>query len=242
VGEMPVTRSAEPHDGGRGAEVEPAGRVDVPGDAGLSAAVGWVGGYALTWATRWMLASIPNGFGNTWQNILEVGAFRIGGQYEEAVETFPFASTWANVGQWLRVPTSWAFLLLTLAVPAWLLFLVRRTGPWLWPALIAAPALLVPVWFEFLRNHSQIQAFFTYLSSASLSQSASSCWRPLTPCSTGLGQTVGRRPHGQPLASISKAANTRGHNNPSLRDHQASHRPTACPNVRRSVHPTRNQQ
>ncbi len=31
-------------------------------------------------------------------------------------------------------------------------------------ALLAAPALLVPAWYEVLSNHSQVHAFFTYRS------------------------------------------------------------------------------
>ena len=32
--------------------------------------------------------------------------------------------------------------------------------------LLAAPALIVPLWYEVLSNHSQVHAFFTYRSVA----------------------------------------------------------------------------
>lgn len=138
------------------------------GCATLAAGVAWPAAYAVTWATRWLAAAAVHGR-QVLSAIAEVSRFRVSGQHGGVVDQVG-AATRANADWWLDRTTG-APVVLALAVAvsvgAIVLLLRRRDapGPGLAVlAVLAAPALLVPAWYELVSNHSQIHAFFTYRS------------------------------------------------------------------------------
>lgn len=133
--------------------------------AGGIAAIGWVVGYGATWMTRWVLAVATFG-DSAWQEILGVIGNRLQGQVDGLVLPGPLEATRRNTQFWLEtIPTAPAVavaaLVTFIACLVWML--VRREWVRLGAfAAMAAAALLVPMWFELLNNHSQIHLFFVY--------------------------------------------------------------------------------
>jgi hypothetical protein len=115
----------------------------------------WLAGYALTWATKWGIAVI---YGGDWNYIWQTILFRIDGSYEQVVDHRPFASSVKVIG-WLAAQSDYWWTV-ALLVPL-LIVIAPRPDFRRW-ALLALPALIPFVWFEVLRNHTQIHAWFAY--------------------------------------------------------------------------------
>lgn len=138
--------------------------------SGLAAGLAWPLAWGVTWAARWLLAATVHGR-EVLTTIAEVSRFRVSGAFA-GVEDQVGAATRANLHWWWdRTVTAPAVLvvavLVCLATLAVAVRRGRRSGPAVGArlelvALLAAPALLVPAWYELLSNHSQIHAFFTY--------------------------------------------------------------------------------
>ena len=115
--------------------------------------------------TRWVLAVATFG-DSAWQEILGVIGNRLQGQVDGLVLPGPLEATRRNTQFWLEtIPTAPAVavaaLVTLIACLVWML--VRREWVRLGAfAAMAAAALLVPMWFELLNNHSQIHLFFVY--------------------------------------------------------------------------------
>lgn len=141
------------------------GRVRGLWAATVVAALGWIVGYGGTWVTRWILAVATFG-DSAWQEILGVIGNRLQGQVDGLVLPGALQATRRNTLFWLEtIPTAPAVAAIALAavIVCLVMMLVRRR----WAALgafaaMAAAALLVPLWFELLNNHSQIHLFFVY--------------------------------------------------------------------------------
>lgn len=133
-----------------------------------AAVVGWAGGYGLSWILRWLISSVEVGFSKVYADIVEVGAFRLGGSHKDEVSTAWGQSTARNVEFWFdTVPTAWTVLwaACAVAVVALVVALLRHRLQGLATALVLAlPAALVPLWYELMKNHSQIHRFFVYRS------------------------------------------------------------------------------
>ena len=158
--------------GGRGTP-RPARTVLLAAAGGV---VAWCAGYGMSWASRWAYATAYVGLDGVVDDVLRTARFRIDGDTTftgEAVDLLdvPLGSLAKNLGAWASTVGMWAavVLVVALAILAWR----GRTGLAAGVALrggratvlaLAAPALLVVVWYEFLRNHSQIHAFFTHRS------------------------------------------------------------------------------
>lgn len=133
--------------------------------SGLAAGLAWPAAWALTWATRWLLAAAVHGT-EVLTSIGQVSRFRVSGE-AAGVQDAVGAALRANLGWWWDRHAT-ARVVLALAVVAVLTSLVvaarrDRGGARVGLAvLLAAPALVVPVWYELLSNHSQLHAFFTY--------------------------------------------------------------------------------
>lgn len=130
-------------------------------------AAGWLGGYALTWVTRWGITVIAFGE-SAWEEILGVISNRMQGQYQDLVVPGIGQPILRNTGFWLTtIPTARWVAAICLAVSlACVVWLVAKRR---WRALTVAvaltsPALLVVLWLELLSNHSQIHMFFVYRS------------------------------------------------------------------------------
>lgn len=143
--------------------------------AGAGAVV-WGAGYGVSWALRWVYATAYVGVRGVIDDVLTTARFRIDGDTTftgEPVElsTVPLSSLGKNLGYWAMTVGLWAavVIVVALAVAVWrrrasVAAGVAARGGWPAVAALAAPALLVVVWYEFLRNHSQIHAFFTHRS------------------------------------------------------------------------------
>lgn len=131
------------------------------------AAVAWIVGYTWMWVSKWVLASILFGV----ETVIDVIRFttenRLAGD-NGSIDDGAFASIRLNASVWWSQPLAGATVLaLALAVVVtW-----RRRGRWLPPSdrwvdrlIISAPAAIPLVWFEVLRNHSQVHQWFTYRS------------------------------------------------------------------------------
>ncbi|MFC8501840.1 hypothetical protein ACFUC1_05740 [Pedococcus sp. NPDC057267] len=130
----------------------------------LGAGLVWPVSFALTWVSRWVLAVPFVGYDNVVNEVRQVISFRTQGTYK-GVGTQLGAASRTNWHYWLdHIPTAHAVLwtgVLVVAVGA-LLSLRRGVRGLLGTGIVALPALCVPFWYEVLRNHSQIHAFFVY--------------------------------------------------------------------------------
>ncbi|MFK4115539.1 hypothetical protein ACI2K6_13000 [Microbacterium sp. NPDC006705] len=143
------------------------GRVGIRGlwSAGGTAALAWIVGYGATWVTRWAIAIAIFG-DSAWKEILSVIGTRMQGQSDGLVLAGPLEASKRNVGFWLTtIPTAPAVAVVSaLAVVVVLVVLAVQRR---WQAIgvfaaLAAPSMLVPLWFELLNNHSQVHLFFVY--------------------------------------------------------------------------------
>ena len=130
----------------------------------LGAGLVWPVSFALTWVSRWVLAVPFVGYDHVVREVSQVISFRTEGAYE-GVGTQLGAASRTNLHYWLdHVPTAHAVLWVGLLVVAVGVLLSLRRGAHglLGTGIVALPALCVPFWYEVLRNHSQIHAFFVY--------------------------------------------------------------------------------
>ncbi|MBC3762914.1 hypothetical protein ACUN7V_14920 [Quadrisphaera oryzae] len=132
----------------------------------LAAGAAWPVAYGVTWACRWLIAAAVQGPG-VFTAIRDKSAERLDGASQVVDPSFG-APTAANVTRWLdTAPTAQPLLVAAAVVVVVSLVVAARRGGaerLLLAAVLAAPALLVPAWYEVLSNHSQVHAFFTYRS------------------------------------------------------------------------------
>ncbi len=132
----------------------------------VAAGAAWPVAYATTWVSRWVFAALVQGPG-VFARVRDVSRFRLAGDHA-AVSHELGAPLRATTTTWLATTATAAPLLAAAAavVVIALVLAVARRGPLALAraAVLAAPALVVPLWFEALSNHSQIHAFFTYRS------------------------------------------------------------------------------
>ncbi|PPK97364.1 hypothetical protein CLV92_104185 [Kineococcus xinjiangensis] len=135
----------------------------------LAAGIAWPAAFALTWISRWVVAALVHG-PEVFSRVAEVGRFRVNGDNGAMVSQALGAGLRANWQHWLDTTATARPLLVVAAVVALaaVAVAVARRGPaaLATAAVLAAPALVVPVWYEVMSNHSQIHAFFTYRSLA----------------------------------------------------------------------------
>jgi hypothetical protein len=132
--------------------------------AAVTSAV-WPFAFLVTWASRWTLAVVFLG----WDHVMDVvGAkvsFRLRGASGSVRNTFG-ASTKANVAYWLdHISTAWAVLFaVAIVVAGGLIVGYRRRGRSAFGlfGLLAGPALFAPLFYELLRNFSQIHVTKAY--------------------------------------------------------------------------------
>jgi hypothetical protein len=138
-------------------------RVDGPHslfDAGMIV-IAWFGGYALTWASKWIIAAAlsPNGIG-VLQDIADVVRYRLDGDYLQVVDHHLLAPTKKVLAltflQVWQTPWAAALVMLTPALLPSHRIMPRRF------LLLASPSLIPFLWFELLSNHTQIHATFVY--------------------------------------------------------------------------------
>ncbi len=131
-----------------------------------AAGASWAVAYGLTWVSRWCIAALARG-PEIFSQVRDVSTFRLGGDNPMVADVVG-AAVGANLREWLwNVPTAWPLLVAVALVAAGGVAVgVLRRGPGAIAlfAVLAAPAAVVPLWYEVMSNHSQIHAFFTYAS------------------------------------------------------------------------------
>jgi hypothetical protein len=135
------------------------GTLRAASERGAAVAIVWPLAFAFTWATRWALAIVLLGWGHATSVIRDKIEFRLGGE-STAVRPGLGPSTQRNLEYWLtEISTAWAVLLTAIVVVVVAVVVAyRRFGPSRISlfALLALPACLAFVWYELVRNHSQI--------------------------------------------------------------------------------------
>lgn len=133
------------------------------------AAAAWVLGFIGVWSAKWLIAMPVMGASATVARVSERTQFRISGDWP-SVDPTPGAAVRVNVSYWLTtmgtarlVLVSGLVVLVSLVITA---VARRQFGRLVTAATLAAPSVIVVLWFEALRNHSQIHAFFTYRNAA----------------------------------------------------------------------------
>jgi hypothetical protein len=130
------------------------------------AAVGlvWPLAFGVTWAARWLLAIVFLGWDHAEPVITDKIGERTSG--EASGGTGVLAATRANWRYWTDdVALGRPVLILSaLTVAVVVILAVRRGGlrPLAVAGVLAAPALLAPVWYEVLRNHSLVHVEKVY--------------------------------------------------------------------------------
>ena len=133
----------------------------------IVAVVAWILGYTWMWVSKWILASFVFGIDSVIDVIRFTTENRISGD-NGSIEYGLFATIRVNLEVWLRQPLTGVVVaaLLTTFVFVW-----RRRTRWCPPVdrwvdrlIVASPALIPLVWFEVLKNHSQVHVWFTYRS------------------------------------------------------------------------------
>jgi hypothetical protein len=125
----------------------------------------WPAAFTFTWVSRWAIAAVVLGWDETSSGVRDKVDLRLGGSAPIVDLSFG-ASTNRNLRYWLEtyalVPA--VVVVSAVAVVACLVVAVRRHGRGRLAtfAVLAAPALIAPVWYEALRNHSQVHAPFVY--------------------------------------------------------------------------------
>lgn len=131
--------------------------------AGVLAAAVWPAAFAVTWASRWAFGALFMGVDETVAMVQQNVGFRTGGAHAGVSDAFG-AGLAGNVSYWWgMIPTSGAVLLAcAVATAVGLVLAVRRGGPrrLVVALVLALPAVVVPVWYVALSNHSQIHEFF----------------------------------------------------------------------------------
>ncbi len=140
-------------------------RLSFPAKAGAGAALGWILGFGATWSFKWLLALLTVGTAAI-GNIMNAVVYRLDGKDPKLVIEVFGAATRRNVGFWLHtIPTAPALLALSIALITVACVRLVMKKDWSGLAaftLLSLPGLLIPLWFEALRNHSQVHTFFTY--------------------------------------------------------------------------------
>lgn len=126
----------------------------------------WPLAFALTWMSRWLFAIPFAGWSAVLAQVKESILFRTEGDFKGVQHAFGAATT-RNVLYWLdHITTARAVLVIVAVVIVVGVIRAARNGmvPLLAVALVGAPAVVVPVWYEALSSHSQIHIFFVYKS------------------------------------------------------------------------------
>ena len=131
----------------------------------LFAGAVWPVAFAVTWVSRWLVAAAFLGWDPVADNVFGIARFRVSGDHSGVSHTFG-AAVARNWSTWMALPVTPALVLVGSVVAALVCLLLawRRSGTALLPVagLLAAPALVVPVWLVVLSNHSQIHDHFVY--------------------------------------------------------------------------------
>ena len=132
----------------------------------FKASLSWFSGYALTWISKWLLATVLLGVRYFWRT-MDIIQYRLEGSEEEPLDRI--GTIQRNLKAWLNVQDggviSWSKIALLIIIIALALIIWRKLKDW---RTIGAylPMLIVTlypyVWYLVMSNHSQIHFWYTY--------------------------------------------------------------------------------
>ncbi len=142
-------------------------RVDGVGLAliGALAVGGWAVGYASMWVAKWVLAIPVYGYERVRTEIVYQTTFRLDGQPNYQIDLSFGAGVRRMWDVWTQHPLAWPvlFALIAMVTAAIVVRWLRSTVGSKYRAadrvIVAAPTLLPLIWFEVVRNHTQIHEF-----------------------------------------------------------------------------------
>jgi hypothetical protein len=130
------------------------GETRQPATIAIFVALAWFGGYAMTWFSKWLIAWFVSTEVDVMANVSAMVLFRLDGDNPKVIH-WPLVPT-------IKVATA---AIVGWGLPFFIAFLVVffrniRQAHFRWQAFwpLAWPALIPPLWFEILSNHSQIHA------------------------------------------------------------------------------------
>lgn len=126
------------------------------------AATGWLGGYAITWAAKWVATATVLDLSTVLSDITRTAGFRLGGDIDGGAD-YVGGAIIRNLSWWIGPVPKLLAGLAALLIAAGVAWRWRRTDVRRW-LLLASPVAILPVWYELLHNHSQFHAWFTYRS------------------------------------------------------------------------------
>ena len=126
------------------------------------AGLGWSFGYGAMWATKWPIAGLVFGWNRVWNDVTGQIVHRVRGGGPRVSAEFG-AALEKTIGIFLDRPFAWLLCLLCAGIA------VRSIREWsrsiaIHRALLTAPILIIPLWFELLSQHSQGHPHFVYRS------------------------------------------------------------------------------
>jgi hypothetical protein len=143
------------------------GRVGHAVRAVAAVGIAWPLAFAFTWLSRWVIAVVALG----WDHAADVIADKIEERTQGAVASADSSRMTVitdNLRYWLdRIGTAQPTLLLAVVVTvtALVAIVLRHDKPRLvWFLVLAAPAIVAPLWYAVLRNHSLIHLRMVYAS------------------------------------------------------------------------------
>lgn len=135
------------------------------GGLGALAVGGWFVGYASMWVAKWVFALLVYGYDRVRTDIVDTTDFRLDGQPDYAIDLSLGAGVRRMWEVWTQHPLAWPVLAVLASMVAAVVFVRHRRGTLdarhrlADRVVVAAPALLPFLWFEVVRNHTQIHGF-----------------------------------------------------------------------------------
>ncbi|OUM41313.1 hypothetical protein FJV46_04730 [Arthrobacter agilis] len=142
-----------------------SGRLGRASIAGVGIAVLWPLSFGLTWVSRWVIAAAFLGWEEVMAFVRSNVEYRTTGEWPGVEDAFGVPTRKNVLYWWDQIPTApWTLLVMSVLVCIVMIVVLRRHGVWgaLSAVVLSLPALIIPVWYEVLSNHSQIHTFFAY--------------------------------------------------------------------------------
>lgn len=129
------------------------------------AAVFWAIGFSGVWSSKWLLAALALGPATAWENVSGGVTERVAG-VDDDVSQWVGAAILKNLRYWIDAIGTTPLVviigaigaLVTLSIWVW----QRRAHTIAVAAALGVPVMIIVVWLELLRNHSQTHEFITY--------------------------------------------------------------------------------
>lgn len=127
----------------------------------LLSGVAWMVGFVGFWAMKWVVGAIVLGPSDIWDEVSSAVEQRIAG--DDRVDPGPGDALIANLGEFAVRPLAVPGVLAVAGLVVWTLARSTNEERWL-RIVLASPAAVPFLWYEFASNHSKIHDWFTYRS------------------------------------------------------------------------------